>query len=330
MNQSTRSDRPRIRPDALRATCFNTGAEVWLYDDDALPILAESGLFEALGGDANGLERLAAPLLRAGRYFGFSLEGDSAVDIEVHVGAPLSKKELAAARWLAPQKGFLDVPSGALCIESNDTLRFNPDATEPGARLQIAPGVYLVTLYRIDWPLMRRDGLADAYRGAAHVITLTGGAKAKPVRGQPALLPFEPSVRLAAHGAVTGGVFDGQVYFDSLLDGCYVGMGAAELAALDVRDGTLLELHAPEASITTHVIYTPQWPDESRGAFISRVSSLDRPKDATSSEWGYAYAMNCLAFLGTEYVFCKRVGATQVVPDALLHRWVPGRVRCVG
>jgi hypothetical protein len=79
-------------------------------------------------------------LTRQGLVVGNSLQQDDDFEIAIHVGEPLTEDELAVARWLEPQTAFLRLPSGRLCVESNDASRIGPEQpTEQGARLDVPP-----------------------------------------------------------------------------------------------------------------------------------------------------------------------------------------------
>ena len=88
----------------------------------------------------------------------------------MHVGPPLSAKERGALPWLPDETALLSLPSGALFVDSNDTLRAHPHErpTEKDATLQVPAGRYLLTLHRLD--SLRLD---ESYQGPIDLITLT-------------------------------------------------------------------------------------------------------------------------------------------------------------
>src|SRR5262249_10586200 len=113
-----------FREGEARVKVANSGLEVWLYDEQNLNILCESPAFVAF---LRGEEMPLKVLFEGGLLVSYSLYQDDALDVAVLVGPPLSEQELSVSRWLAPQRAFLQVPSGRLCIESNDSLRLNQE-----------------------------------------------------------------------------------------------------------------------------------------------------------------------------------------------------------
>ncbi len=116
----------------------NFGLEVWLYDDANREAIRRSGAMNFMSGPTQGQESFAAQAqafsaaLRGGLLVGYSLWQDDELHVAVIVGNPLTKKEMSAARWLEPQRAFLRLPSGKLCVESNDACRIGPE--KPGRK----------------------------------------------------------------------------------------------------------------------------------------------------------------------------------------------------
>src|SRR5262245_29080834 len=98
----------------------NSGREVWLYDDANRERIRAGNVPTEL---PTGMPADFAELTRGGFIVGYGLAQDDDVDVEVHVDGPLTASELAKGRWLAPQTAFLRLPSGRLCVESNDASR---------------------------------------------------------------------------------------------------------------------------------------------------------------------------------------------------------------
>jgi hypothetical protein len=162
----------------------NSGLEVWLYDDanrETIRGAAASG-FGGMPGDVEEQSR-------RGLIVGYSLMQDDDLDVAVCVGDPLTDDELSGTRWLEPQTAFLRLPSGKLCVESNDASRVGPEQpTEAGAVVELPAGEYRLTLYRIDHEALDRERLS--WSGPQEVIVLTPGGT--PADAAQELLPFEP------------------------------------------------------------------------------------------------------------------------------------------
>jgi hypothetical protein len=140
----------------------NSGREVWLYDEGNRDrIQMPDGADEGLGGIPPRFEAQTS----RGLVVGYSL---------LHDDELRSDTELAVARWLEPQHALLHLPSGKLCVESNDASRIGPEEpTETGATVDVPSGSYRLTLYRIDHAALDREWLE--WQGAQEIIVLTPG-----------------------------------------------------------------------------------------------------------------------------------------------------------
>jgi len=77
----------------------------------------------------------------------FELYQDDELQAEVSLGPPLGEAEAEGIPWSEPKKTLLSLPSGALCIESMDSLRIGADEpTDQGAQLTLPPGDYELSL----------------------------------------------------------------------------------------------------------------------------------------------------------------------------------------
>lgn len=168
-----------LRPDSTPVDFYNDGLIVFLYDDANLERLTSAGTDVFDEGMPDDPDDAFAELVREGAVVAFELEQDDEPAIEVSVGPPLTDDELARGRWWPPQRTLLSLPSGTLMIESYNNLRassYVDDDEEPGGRIDLAPGDYLLTLYRLDWQALEEAGLGDdleSWGGPWHVVTLT-------------------------------------------------------------------------------------------------------------------------------------------------------------
>ncbi len=314
-----------VRKGAMRASCFNSGMEVWLYDEANLEKIKASGAIDALlEGDEEAFDKKMKVLLKEGLLVAYGMEGDGGVDIDVIVGEPLSKKELSIACWLKVQKAYLSLPSGKLCVESNDCLRLgSEEPTDKGAVLKLAPGNYLLNLYRIDWDEMERKEIEN-YQGPQEVIVLTAGASVKALSKAPSILPFERPANPAADYAVIGDEVIGQANFDSYWDTFCFGIDRKGVEQLGLKDGDLVQISAPGSGIETTVVYLLPEPDMS--VFIKRSSNLRAPACKTK-EWAYGYLMQHAACGGQEVLFCMRRDAKVCIEKKMMNKWQEARLK---
>ena len=310
----------RLRGDAQVAEVFNSGLEVWLYDASHRDALKSSGAFETDADDALFEKKMKA-FVKEGLIMAYQLMQDDSLGIAVAVGEPLSKKELAAARWLKPQKAFLRLPSGRLVIESNDALTVRREApTDPGAELAITPGDYLATLYRIDWDALEADGLSWA--GPNEFITLTPGAKAVPVRGQPALLPWEPRGPGRAKWSVDGNSYDGAaLFYDDEMAMC-VALDPAGAERLGMKDGSMSVVSVPSLGFECVLVFVTG--DTQKGGFYSRLERVRPPREYAGKEWAH-----CWFQPQAETLFCMRRLSKVRAPKKQQNVWHPATMRVV-
>lgn len=186
--------RASIRAGGRRCDVYNEGLCVYLHDagsgDRLRELLAKKGdpdddFFANLSN-----KRFARAVAAERLAFAYELYQDDEVAVEVHVGPPLSAKELAKALWLVPQRVRLSLPTGQLRIDTPNTMPLDPDDHEDeGAVVAVPPGDYAVTLYRVDWQALEREG--RRFAGPGEVIVLTLAADAEPVDSNAVILPYE-------------------------------------------------------------------------------------------------------------------------------------------
>ncbi|HSA55339.1 MAG TPA: hypothetical protein VLE53_06520 [Gemmatimonadaceae bacterium] len=291
----------------------NSGLEVWLYDDANRLTIRNAGPPESgFGGMPPNFEELS----RQGLIVGYSLYQDDEVDVAVHVGAPFTDEELSAGRWLEPQPAYLRLPSGRLCIESNDASRVGPEEPgETGAVVDVPPGDYRLTLYRVDHEALSRGRLT--WRGPQEMILLTPGGTPDDAAGE--LLPFQERRDLTWVGKYT---IDGQraealAWFDDYWDTFKLNLDSAAASKLSLTSGRYLRTHIPQLGLTMITAYAASWEDAKR---------LPPPGGVTLEEYGYGSIIRIGDWNGAEALLCKRDSSKTRVEDEHHTTWIPAVV----
>jgi len=300
-----------VRKGGTRVDVSNSGMEVWLYDNANMETIRDS---RGKDPGAGGMPPNFVAQTKKGLVVGYSMEGDGAVDPAVFVGEPFSKKELAAGRWLEPQRAFLCLPSGTLCIESNDVSRIGPErySEAGGARVSVPPGDYRLTLYRIDYEAIDRESIV--WKGPHEVIVLTAGGTPKDAAKE--LLPFELRRELSWVGrySIDGQRAEALVWFDDHWDTYTLNLDAAALEKLNLKPGGYFRTHVPAAELTLHSSFAKSWDDARR---------LPPPADLELDEYGYAAPIQRGDWGNAEALFCRRDATKKCVEDEHLHVWLP-------
>ena len=295
----------------LRVT--NSGLEVWLYDDASIETIRSAGTPDAgFGGMPAGFEDLA----RQGLVVGYSLQQDDDLHVAVHVGKPFTKKELSVARWLEPQQAFLRLPSGRLCVESNDASRIGPeDPGATGAVVEVPAGDYRLTLHRIDHEALDREGLT--WDGPEEVILLTPGGGPEDAAND--LLPFQARRDTSWVGkyAIRGNTAEALAWFSDYWDTCVVNLDPAAAATLSLVPGSYLRIEVPTAGLTLISAFANSWDEARRFA---------PPADVALDEYGYAAFCPMSDWDGAVALFCRRDTTKKRVEDEHQNIWLPAVV----
>jgi hypothetical protein len=301
---------PSLRPGGERLHIFNSGLEVWLYDEGSMEEIRASG---GMDFRADRSPRSFGELTAAGLVVGYSLYQDDELDIEVIVGKPLTTKELAVGRWLEPQSGFLRLPTGKLCVESNDASRIGPeDPTDKGATLALPPGEYKVTLYRVDHEQLDREGIA--WKGPQEVVVLTPGGT--PADAAEWLIPYELRRDLSWVGkySIKGKRVEGLAWFADYWDTYLFNLDAAGIAKLGLKPGMYVRTTCPTVGISLVTVFANKW-EEGR--------KLPLPQGVDTSEYGYGSLSPMGEWNGAEALFCKRDSTKTLVDDPHQNLWLP-------
>lgn len=300
-----------IRVGGTRVEVENSGLEVWLYDEANRDAIATAGPpDEGSGGMPPRFERST----KQGLIVGYSLYQDDGVDCEVHVGADFSEKELSVGRWLEPQRAFLRLPSGTLCIESNDASRVGPE--EPGAKgatVKVPPGDYRLTLLRVDHEALDRE--EREWDGPQELVLLSPGGK--PADAATALLPFEHRRDLSFVGKhrIEDSRADVLVWFGDYWDTYFVNLDTAACAKLGLTPGRHFRIVVPGAGITLVSVFGPTWEEARR---------LPPPSNIALDEYGYASVITAQDWAPHETLFGRR-DTTKTRAEARFHNsWIRG------
>ena len=302
-----------LRGRGKRVRVPNSGREVWVYDDANRDTIRTAGSPETgAGGMPPAFEQSA----RGGLVLGYSLLQDDEVDVEVHVGAPFTPAELARGRWLEPQHAFLRVPSGRLCVESNDASRIGPEApTEKGKTVTVPKGEYRVTLLRVDHEALDREGLA--WQGAEEMLLLTPGGTAADAVAE--LLPFEERRDLGWVGRYTlrDRSADALAWFGDAADTFHLNLDSAAAAKLSLSTGSYFRLTVPAAGVDLVSAFGVSWEEARR---------LPVPANASRAEYGWASMIRAQEWQQAESIFGKRDTTSVRVKDEHLNVWLPASV----
>lgn len=308
--------RKTVRTGGKRLKVANSGLEVWLYDEGRREAIRASGAMGFMGRP--GVVTNYREVALAGDVVGYSLMQDDEVDVEVHVGKPLTEKELSVAAWLEPQRALLRLPTGKLCVESNDACRIGPDEPqEKGATTEVPPGDYRLTLYRVDHEALKRE--ERAWSGAREIIVLTpGGTKADAADD---LLPYAERVDLSWVGQyrVDGSRADVLVWFEDQWDTFTINLDSAAAKALLLAPGDYLRTSVPDAKLTLTTAYAASWDDAARFP----------PPDGDLTEYGFSSIIRFADWDRQEAMICKRQKAAKKIPPRQQTVWLPGTVEVI-
>lgn len=292
--------RQSVRAGGTHLRLFNSGLEVWLYDDANADAIRASGALDFIGGSGRPPTATFEDLTKQGVVVGYGLEQDDELEIAVYVGGPLTDLERSASRWLGPQTAFLRLPSGKLCVEPNDALRVGAETpTDTGGVVPLPPGDYRVTLYRVDHEALFRE--RREWKGPQQVIVLTPGGSPADAAGD--LLPFENRRDTSWVGKyeIRGNRAAALAWFDDYWDTCVVNLDSAAIAKLAIVPGAYLRIHAPAPGVTLVSAFARSWNEAAR---------LPLPSGVPLDEYGYAALSPMGEWDGAEALFCRREKAT--------------------
>ena len=210
MNQRFWSFTGPIRKGSQAVSVYNDGLTVFLYDaanEARLKAANPPVLIEGCGEDTLN-EPILQQLFQEGCLAIYGQVGDAGIDAEVIVGPPLTDEECEQLRWFPePERTFLKLPSGQLCIHSYNSLPIgdDEDPEDEGGFVKVDPGDYVVTVYPKDfdaieelggftWDEAEQSGEVDLYGDGEgkplirEVIVLTPASEAEPLLDNPGVL----------------------------------------------------------------------------------------------------------------------------------------------
>jgi hypothetical protein len=299
-----------LRQGATVVEVFNSGLEVWLYDEQNTTRLRE-GIGDVCSCDDAKLKTF----FRTGDLVAYSLYQDDGLRIAVIVGAPLTAEELSISCWLEPQTAFLRLPSGRLCIDSNDSLRFGEEEPgDEGATVIVPPGDYRLTLYRIDHEALDRQ--ERTWEGAQEVVLLTPGGTAQDAATD--FLPFEEKRDLSWSGAyrIEGKRFEGLIWFPDYWDTFIVNIDSAAAGRLGLVAGQLLRVTAPDTGHSIVTVFAPSWEAGRKLA----------PPPGPLDEYAFGSITPMQQWKGAEGFFCRRDVTKTSLKEAHKNVWLPAVV----
>ena len=314
MAKEKASAAPRsLRAGGRRVEVENSGMEVWLYDDANRERIANAGSPEE---GAGGMPPRFEESTKQGLIVGYSMEGDGGVEPEIHVGEAFTDAELAVGRWLEPQCALLRLPSGLLCIESNDASRVGPE--EPGAKsatVKVPPGDYRLTLLRADHEALDREGIA--WKGANEIVLLTPGGKASDAADD--LLPFENRRDTSWVGkyTISGPKAEVLAWFSDYWDTFFLNLDSAGCRRLGLTPGRHFRTTVPKAGLTMISVFGPTWEEARR---------LPAPSNVDLAEYGYGAISRPQEWGQQEALFCRRDKTKTRADDCVQNIWIPATV----
>jgi hypothetical protein len=282
-----------LRAGGQRVEVYNSGLEVWLYDEANRERIATAGPpDEGAGGMPPRFEQST----KKGLIVGYSMEGDGGVEPEIHVGEAFTDEELAVGRWLEPQTALLKLPSGVLCVESNDASRVGPEEPgEKGAKVKVPPGDYRLTLLRADHEALDREGIT--WKGANEIEN-------------------RRDTSWVGKYTITGSKAEVLAWFSDSWDSFFVNLDSAACKKLGLAPGRHLRTHVPKAGLTMISVFGSTWDEAKR---------LPAPSNVDLGEYGYAAVITPQDW-GKEALFCRREKTKARAEDKVQNIWIPATV----
>lgn len=322
--------RGTIRADSVLAKVYNDGLCVYIWDEGHAArireMLANRKSYRGCSPEKSFFENLASAAFgraaaEAGLAAVYTLEQDDEVAVEVIVGPDLTADELAGACWLEPQRARLSLPTGRLRIDTPNTMPLDPDEkSDPGALVSVAPGDYVLTVYRVDWSEMKRRGCRR--KMPSEVLLLTPSPQATRVATAGPVLPFTPRQE-PAPGAprirANESGFACKVAFLGYWENYGLNITRAAAAKLGLAPGHVLRFTVEKWTFDLLFLGSMTRTDFLRYYGCARLEAATASaKEFAIGEWS--------KLLGrTEGLICTRVQAKKCIPERLQDRWVEAK-----
>lgn len=317
-----------IRAGSQRAEVYNEGLCVYLHDEGHGPRLREmleSGKFGKASPDEVFFENLSVPefaaaVVKKRLALAYELRQDDEVVADVAVGPPLTEAELAVACWHEPQRAKLHLPTGKLRIDTPNTMPLDPEEHEDeGAVVEVPPGEYVVSLYRIDWDEMRRQE-KKKYKGPQEFILLTPAAEAKKLKYTHPVLPYpEPVENRDWVGAyrIDGSTIACQVNFWDFWEWFRVNLDPAGVKQAGLGVGSVLRVEAGKTTIDA--VFIDDWEKDD---FLAQYGT--EKFDAAIAERPEVAIGGWSAFGERQILGFFRYKAGKAVAEKFHETWTPG------
>jgi hypothetical protein len=237
------------RAASRRVGLENDGLVCFLYDEQHAGTIARSNpkLLESFDAAQSVEDPAMRDLALRGALLAYELYRDDPISVEIDIGPLIGARDLRSGRWLPPQSGYMDLPTGRLRLDSYASLplgRRIPSAV--GAVVRVPPGRYVVTLLRFDWygqrmfPSMFDDAPSEFLR-----LTPVGQSRL-PSRPRPMLLyPAPPIEAWEGEWEVSDGTFRGKLVGDvGALNSLAVNIDRDAAARLGLSAGMRLRAEA--------------------------------------------------------------------------------------
>ncbi len=332
---SKNSEVKAIRTGSHIAEVYNDGMVVYLYDEAVREELRREEVLDimqrALDEKTPANDKAVKAFGKNSRLVVYELLQDDSLRVEVAVGAPPERTELAALKglkWLKAQTSRLNLPSGKLCVESANSCRIdkNQDAQEPGATLAVPPGDYVLTLCRLD-VLGTSDDMLNVYRGPQEFITLTPVDSTHPPKPQPWGLcfpsPKKPGKKWIGNYAIDGRAFTCMMNFGDYWEFFQINLDRAAAAQLGLEFGSVLKLKIDAREFA--IVLLGDGTQFGIGALHGyKILAAHDPMTAELLRQNPEVAFGHFRRnedAGTELLVCQRVKAGAAIDDKFHQKW---------
>jgi hypothetical protein len=214
----------KLRPDAQRAEVYNEGLAVYLHDPANVPAILAANPTSILSfcDVEPSKDKALKKVVEQGLLVTYFLRQDDAIVVDVSVGPPLDKAEIKALAkqgvpLMKPSQTVISLPGGRLRIDTANTFRLSEDARacaeeyekehgkppadnnlkafgleDKSGEVQVPPGDYVLTLYRVDFEKMEDSDDEDdeGFDGPGEFITLTPADEIERPKRIPAVIEY--------------------------------------------------------------------------------------------------------------------------------------------
>jgi len=245
-----------LREGVCRATAYNDGLTVFLYDASQRSALAHVDIAEVIEQHygVDELEQQYREISVDAQLVAYELEQDDEINIDVAVGAPLNDEERSTLGVGEAQQTLLKAPTGQLRVESYNSLNLGKSpGEEVGARVDVPAADYTLSLYRKDFSGWS-DSKLERYRGPLQIVILTPTDELSPPDERRAYLPWLPPAG-APDWVGDWQIDDGGVFHGRFIIPIGINLDRPAAQRMRLRAGTRLRLETDDWS--HEAIYLP-------------------------------------------------------------------------